>query len=370
MIAKKRLALLMMSSILAVPAARAVDLGAFGDVGYQGSTEDNTADSFVQGQFDLYATQRIDPKTKAFFELVFEAGEDNAYGVDLERLYLSRDITPNFNVSLGRFHTPIGYWNTAYHHGALIQDTVLRPTFLDFEDGSGAILPMHIIGAMGMGTSNTSFGEFNYGLLVGNSSSLNTDGFTLGGYERTEIDVANVADASDQKMFGGRLTWRSPSMPLEVGVFGLSDPVAESGGGAGAALPQVGGELVGMRVYGGHFRYATPRFDAMGETYNFSNDDKVGNTGKHKAAAYYIQFGYRATDTVKLIYRFEDVDFVTADPYFQYLGTPEGSRHVVDLRYDIDDTNALKFEVARFEPVQNGAKSFTFYALQWAFLML
>lgn len=108
----------------------------------------------------------------------------------------------------------------------------------------------------------------------------------------------------------------------------------------------------------------------MGETYNLSNDDKATNTGKHKAAAFYVQFGYRATDAAKLIYRFEDVDFVTADPYFQYLGTPEGSRHVVDLRYDIYDTNALKFEVARFEPVASGVKSYTFYALQWAFLML
>lgn len=360
----KKLAVLIMGSALAVPAAHAVDIGAFGDVGYQGSTEKNTADSFVQGQFDLYATQRIDPKTKAFFELVFEAGQDNAYGVDLERMYLSRDITNNFNISLGRFHTPIGYWNTAYHHGALIQDTVLRPTFLDFEDGGGAILPMHIIGAMGMGTANTGIGEFNYGLMVGNSSSLNTDGFGSAGYTRTEIDVPNVAAAADQKMFGGRLSWHSPSMPLEVGVFGLHNPVAESGTvGTGSAL-------IGMNVYGGHFRYATPRFDVMGETYNFNNDDKAGNTGKHKAAAYYVQFGYRATNDVKVIYRFEDVDFVTADPYFQYLGTPEGSRHVVDLRYDIDDTNALKFEVARFEPVQSGQKSFTFYALQWAFLML
>ena len=64
------------------------------------------------------------------------------------------------------------------------------------------------------------------------------------------------------------------------------------------------------------------------------------------------------------------MDFLGKDPYFRYLGTPEGSRHVVDFRYDLDDTNALKFEVARFEPVDSSVKSYTFYALQWAFLML
>ena len=355
--------------ILAVPAAQAVDFGVFGDVGYQGTSEDNTADSFVQGQFDLYGTQKIDPNTRAFFEIVFEDPGDG-YVLDLERLNLTRDITPNFSLSLGRFHTPLGYWNTAYHHGALIQDTVLRPTFLDFEDGSGAILPMHIIGLMGMGKVPSSAGEFNYSLMLGNSSSMNTDGFTLPGYDRTEIDVNNVSDKSDPKMFGAKLAFKSSQIPLEVGVFGLSNPIAESGAGAGAAISTVGSELIAQTVYGGYYRYATPRFDTMGEYYSLNNDDKAGNTGDHKASAFYVQFGYRTSDTIKLIYRFEDVDFLSADPYFQYLGTPEGSRHVVDLRYDIDDTNALKFEVAKFEPVSSSVKSYTFYALQWAFMML
>ena len=366
----KKYALFGVVMIAGIPAAHAVDFGAFGDVGYQGTSENNTADSFVQGQFDLYGTQQIDPKTRAFVEIVFEDGGDG-YVLDLERLNLTREISSNFSLSLGRYHTPIGYWNTAYHHGALIQDTVLRPTFLDFEDGNGAILPMHLIGLMGMGKVPSSAGELNYSLMLGNRSSLNTNGFTAPGFARTEIDVNNVADKSDQKMFGARLVFKSSRIPLEVGVFGLHNPIAESGAGAGAAAASVGSELIAQTVYGGHFRYATPRFDVMGETYSLSNDDKAGNTGKHKAAAYYVQFGYRTTDTVKLIYRFEDVDFVAADPYFQYLGTPEGSRHVVDLRYDIDDTNALKFEIVRFEPVNSTVtKSYNFYAMQWAFLTL
>jgi hypothetical protein len=61
------------------------------------------------------------------------------------------------------------------------------------------------------------------------------------------------------------------------------------------------------------------------------------------------------------------------------MGTEEGTRHVVDLRYDVSDTNALKFEIGRFETTNSGAnnvngtglnKSYTFYALQWAFMML
>jgi hypothetical protein len=366
MISNKYLALFGLAMTLGIPAAHAVDFGAFGDVSYQGTTEKNTADSFVQGQFDLYTTQKIDPKTKVFVEMVFEAGDDNAYGLDLERLNITRQLTPGFSLAWGRFHTPIGYWNTAYHHGALIQDTVLRPTFLDFEDGSGAIFPTHIIGIMADGKMSTGGGDLEYMLALGNGSSINTQ--TPGA---TEIDVHNVVDTQDKKMVVGAVNYNLSSMPLRVGVFALHDPFAESGAaGSTASGVGYGSDLVGMTVWGADVRYASHRFDMIAESYNITNKDKVGNAGSNDASAYYVQFGYRVNDQFKTIYRFENVDYLTKDPYFMYLGTPEGSRHVVDLRYDLDDTNALKFEVARFEPVQSGMKSYTFYALQWAFLML
>lgn len=364
MISNKYLALFGLTLAASFPAAQAVDFGAFGDVSYQGTTEKNAADAFAIGQFDLYATQKIDPKTRAFVEIVFEDPGDG-YVLDLERLNLTRDITPNFYVSMGRYHNPIGYWNTAYHHGAIIQDTVLRPTFLDFEDGAGAILPTHIIGVMGGGKVSTASGDLNYMLTVGNGSSINTDSSP----GNTEIDVHITNDSQDKKMVVGNATFKMSKLPLEFGVFALHDPFSESGNGTYSGASQ-NGDLISMRVMGGHIRYAAHGLDLTGETYNFENEDKVGNAGKNKASAYYVQAGYRVTDKFKTIYRFENVDYLSKDPYFRYLATPEGSRHVVDLRYDLDDTNALKFEVARFEPVDATKKSYTFYALQWAFLML
>ena len=369
MISNKYLAIAGLTLIAGIPAAQAVDFGAFGDVSYQGTSEKNTADSFVQGQFDLYATQKIDPKTRVFVEMVFEAGPDNAYGLDLERLNITRQLTPGLSVAWGRFHTPIGYWNTAYHHGALIQDTVFRPTFLDFEDGNGAIFPTHIIGIMADGKVSTGGGDLNYMLAVGNGSSINTDGCaaSLASCPGSEIDVHNVQDTQDKKMVVGAVNYKMSRVPLQFGVFALHDPFAESGTG-GVTTPN--SDLIGMQVWGADVRYASHGFDMIAESYNIDNKDKVGTAGSNKASAYYVQFGYRVTDKLKPIYRYESVDFQTKDPYFQYLGTPEGGRHVLDLRYDLDDTNALKFEVSRFEPVQTGVKSYTSYALQWAFLML
>lgn len=359
---------------LSIPAAQAVDFGVFGDVSYHGysptlrQNDKRLSDSFAQGQFDLYATQKIDPETKVFVEIVYEDGGEG-YGLDLERLNIAHEFTPNFSLAFGRFHTPIGYWNTAYHHGALIQDTVSRPTFLNFEDGYGAILPMHIIGLMGSGKTAMAGGDLHYDLMVGNSPSINTVDVS-GLNSKSTIDVNNVLDPQDQKMVGVKAAYKLSALPLEVGAFALHDSVGESAQSGGAVA--YGSRLVAQSMAGVHFRYATPDFDMLGEYYGLNDDDKVNNTGKHKASAAFVQFGYRATDKWKPIYRYETVDFAAADPYFQYLGTPEGHRHVLDLRHDMSDTNAIKFEVGRFEPVNSSDtnKSYTFYALQWAFMML
>lgn len=367
-------------------AAHAVDFGVFGDVNYRGFSPTNRtrdhrlSDTFAQGQFDLYGTQKIDPETKVFFELVFEDGGDG-YGVDLERLYISRDLTSNFAISAGRFHTPVGYWNTAYHHGALIQDTVSRPTFLNFEDGYGAIIPMHMIGIMGNGSIPTGGGSLDYDLMMGNSTSVNTDG-VVGGATQSTMDVNSTVDPSDKKVVALKVTYKLSAMPLEVGAFVFNNPVVQSGSAGsflGMTLPDYGGDLVSQRVVGGHFRYASSKFDVLAEDYNLSDDSKVDSSGKSKASAYFIQFGYRVTDQWKTMYRYENVDYSYNDPYFKLMGTEEGGRHVLDLRYDVSDTNALKFEVGRFEPTNSGTpnvnntgnnKSYTFYALQWAFMML
>ncbi len=347
-----------------LPAAHAVEFGAFGDISYQGDTADNSRNSFMLGGLDLYATQDIDNKTRIFVEYVFEDPGDG-FVIDLERLSITRAITPYFSIGAGRFHTPLGYWNATYHHGALIQDTVSRPAFLDFEDGEGAILPMHVVGLLATGNYELSGGKLRYDLSIANGSSMNTEP----GNFPPEIDVNNSSDPNEQKTIVLRLTYDLPRLPLQLGVFGMSNGIAESGDVANGASAGFGNDLVNQTLYGFDARYDNGHFDALGEFYFFSNDDKVGATGSHDASAYFVQVAYRVTEKLKPVYRYESLDFSAADPYFQYLGTAEGSRHVVGLRYDLDDSNALKFEINRRQPSAPGASDETGYALQWAFLM-
>ena len=128
----------------------AVTFGAFSDVRVESSTQQGESTHFKLGGFDLYANQKISDSTSAFVETVFEDG-GSGFGLDVERLFIKRKFNPLFSIAAGRFHAPLGYWNRHYHHGVLLQDTPDRPQFLEFEDGDGAIMPMHAIGLMATG---------------------------------------------------------------------------------------------------------------------------------------------------------------------------------------------------------------------------
>ena len=385
---------------LGASAAQAVDFGVFGDVNYHGwsptsnqKTDIRVCDCFAQGEFDMYFSQKIDSATKVFAEMVLEDGGDggNSYGSDLERYNITRDLTPSFSIGLGRYHTPIGYWNNAYHHGYILSDTVSRPSFLNFEDGMGAILPMHQIGLQGDGKIQTAGGDIDYTLMVGNNTSINTeanggynpDGTPVIPYTHNILDVNNILNPGGKYSLTAKAVYISAAIPLQVGISAMHQAVTESGtagtgdSSSGVMLhtglwePGYGTTLTDITMVGGHFRYAVSKFDVLGEYYNMQDKDKLGGTGTYAANAYYIQFGYRVTDSLKPVYRYEDVDFKAADPYFQYLGTQKGGRHVIDLRWDLSDTNALKFEFAHFvSGDSNITGSYNTYSVQWAFMML
>jgi hypothetical protein len=71
----------------------------------------------------------------------------------------------------GRIHTPYGYWNTSFHHGAQMQTSVLRPRYLDFED-KGGIWPAHIVGLWATVKTKVGTGKITYDAYAGNGSKL------------------------------------------------------------------------------------------------------------------------------------------------------------------------------------------------------
>lgn len=345
-----------------------VEFGAFGDIRFSTSTVEGEHSAFELGGFDLYATQKIDNNTRAFVEYVFEDTGDG-FVIDLERLFVTRKLSNAINVGVGRIHNPLGHWNRTYHHGVLIQDTVSRPAFLDFEDGDGAIFPMHVVGLTATGEVDQKFGLLGYEFAVGNASSIDTslNGFAADADNKPEIDVNNISSPTGAKMISLRVTAQPHKLPVKLGIFAMTNPVSESGD---VGVSAFGSRLVDQRVVGIDFRYAVGAFDVLSEYFHISNDNKVvasGDPASHSASAYFIQAGYRVVPTTKIVYRYEDVSFAAADSYFQLLGTQEAKHHVVALRYDLDESNALMFEVNRTD-LEDGDSN-TVYIADWAFLL-
>ena len=122
----------------------------FNDINFLASRKGNTPNTFAIGQIDLFLSSSLTPVLNMIGEVVIEAGEDNSIAVDPERLLLQYSPSDMFSISAGRYHTSIGYYNAAYHHGNWFQTAIGRPFVFRFED-DGGILPVHGVGISAQG---------------------------------------------------------------------------------------------------------------------------------------------------------------------------------------------------------------------------
>lgn len=344
---------------IAPSVADAIEFGAFGDIRFTDSNVAGADESFALGQFDLYARQDISDSTWAFIEYVFETGSSGGIITDVERLQINRRFSDALTLGMGRYHAPLGYWNRNFHHGVLIQDTVSRPSFLEFEEAESATLPMHVIGLMVTGGTMAGASDLGYELFIGNASSIDSTASAP-----REIDVNNVSAPGEEFLVGARGLAEIPGRNMSVGLFLMSNPVFDSC----AACVTARTKLVGQLITGIDFRFRPGKFDVLVEYYNYDNADKIG-TADGDANAYYAQFGYRVTDMIKLVYRHEDIEIDNpADAYFTLLGTSSGSYEVAASRFDLDESNAIVVEFKQFNP-DAAAQNVNTWTLSWAFLM-
>lgn len=348
-------------AVLAPSWSYALDLSMFADVQYRDSDKQGDKNAFVLGPVDLYAMQYVDDKTRAFTEIVVESRQGE-FGIDVERLWISRNLSENLSFSAGRFHTPLGYWNRTYHHGALLSDTISRPFFLDFEEDSGSIMPMHFVGVMMLGDVPVNGGFFEYQLHLGNGPSLDTSPSGTG-----DLHVNTEHDHNRAKSPGLRVVYHDNDLPLQVGVFGMRNDISEAGLSATSSGLAAGDTLVEQTIYGLDMNLRLDHLDATAEWYRLKNDDVYASAGSHVATAYYLQLGYRLSYAIKPVYRYEALNTEAADVYFNLLNVQQTTRQVLALRYDLDENNALKFEITR--PKIQGQDGYTTFGAQWAFLL-
>jgi hypothetical protein len=308
----------------------------FADVGFTAASKGRPTGGNI-GALDFYLTPSFGDRVKALFELNFEVDTEGHVGVDVERLQVGYTLTESSTLWAGRFHTPYGYWNTAFHHGAQLQTGIRRPIFLDFEDGGG-ILPAHTVGLWFTGSAKTDSGRASYDLYVGNSPSIQMEDATVAGSGTLDPGLSGALNRS--ATFGANLAYafKGSLTGLSLGVHGLTSDVLST-----RTTP----DRVRLKVLGGWMAYAEDDWEIMAEYYGFRNQDLAGSTGTHASRAAYLQVG-RQFGTWTPFARYETTRLDQADPYFAEQSHGQSyKRSVVGLRLDLNPKTAVKLEANR-----------------------
>ncbi len=339
----------------AVVATKTSDLGlpihGFADVSYAQHSK-TTADrrSGTQlGNFDLYLTPQFGGNVRSLLELTFEFNAEGSLGTDLERIQLGYAVNDNLVLWAGRFHTPYGYWNTAFHHGAQIQTSITRPRFLQFED-VGGILPAHAVGFWATGKTPTSLGKLTYDAYVANGNRI----------ANGTSDYQASGDDNKKPLIGFNLGFSPNAVPgLTVGLHGLQQQV----GGNNADDSRSG--VARTQMLGGYFAVDADNYELLGEFYQFNNRDLGVGGASHRSRAAYVQGGYSFWAGTMAYARYEKASLNGLDPYFYLQNSGVSySQNTAGLRIDVDPRAALKFEWARVKDA--GAQSFSTLRAQYS----
>ncbi|MBI5237913.1 MAG: hypothetical protein HY887_05770 [Deltaproteobacteria bacterium] len=316
------------------------NLTVFGDINFSTKARDARHSGFSFGEFDFYSSFDYGDKLNFLSEMVIEA-DDNAFELDFERLLISYSFSDLLKLSAGKYHTSLGYWNEAFHHGKQLYAGVDRPFFLAFEHDRG-VVPVHMTGIELGGGIRTSHARYEYELDISNGARIDR----IGGVLEPNID----ADDNDSKEVTLKLVVEPAALlGLEAGISVASFKLDTS------AKPGLN-----QRIYAVHMVYDNDEgAEAMAEYFRFDNAEA-------SADAFYVQFAYNAAKDITPYLRYESLDIDYADPYFKDLkGGMDRRQSIAGVRYDIVDRSAIKAQVRR-DSSRHG-NTFNVFEVQWAF---
>ena len=303
---------------------------------------------FFDGSVDFYLTPQLSSNVKTVIELVFEHEKTGDLAPDLERLQVGYTFSNAATVWLGRFHTPFGYWNTAFHHGQQLQTSVLRPQMIDFED-AGGVIPVHTVGVWGTGAVRAERGRFTYDVFLGNSPSIKTDTLDPNNSGKTEPGYSSGFNLG--YLFGGSADL------LKIGVHGYRAVVRDDS----LAL-----NITRVNILGGYAALDSTAWEVIAEYYALRNVDLSGGTGSHASWTGFAQMGRRLDRWTPYV-RLERAALNQADNYFAALATGRAySRQASGLRYDLTPNSALKMELNHTVSEATPRAVFNQLLTQWA----
>jgi hypothetical protein len=300
-------------------------LAGFGDINFSRQQHTDTSKNFSLGQFVLHMTSQLSSRVTFLGEISFSARSDAGTGgppapgfnVEIERMIVRFDRSDRLRVSFGRYHTPINYWNTAFHHGQWLQTTISRPEMIQF---GGRFLPVHFVGALVEGAVPAGGWNLGYKAGLGNGRG---NVISRGG---------DAGDNNDELSYLANLVSKPDAVyGLEFGGSFLADTISS----AGVKVPE--------QIVAAHVAYSKETPEFIAEVASVRHD--VPGVGPLWSHAYYFQGAWRfAFDARKwkAYYRFEHIGIPAGDIVFATVPQIDGS--TIGLRYDAATYAAIKVE--------------------------
>ena len=311
----------------------------FGEFGYL-SNDDVDPNGFVIGQAVGHLSASLAERISLFSEATVSA-RDKEYKIELERLFVRYDHSDAAKFSIGRFHTPLGYWNAAYHHGAWLQTAAARPFVIKF---GSQVIPIHFVGLVFEGNVPSGDWSIGYAAGVGNGRS---------------DPISRAGDAGD---INSRRAWFAGVRASSFGGIRIGATVYSD-----VASPEAGPE-VDETIISGYAVYDKGPIEIIGEYHHLDHESRTGPE-QDTSNGYYLQFGYRFPSRYPLTpyARYEEVDVGDDDPLLQGRGLDQNAK-VIGLRYDLAATVALTGEFRREEFADSGDAENVFF-IQLSFVV-
>lgn len=308
-----------------------------------------TAKTSFDGNHDTDLTPALDVFCSHDFDRLRLLGEVflNRREQELERIQIGWLLSSNNTGWAGRLHTPLGHWNTRYHHGTYLQTTISRPGVLEFED-RGGVLPLHLAGAMLQGRRSVGSADLTYEMAIGAGPEM-----TDGGLE--PFDVLKPSQHDHGFSYAVNLALkpldaRASQVGTFFGRFELPSKIA--------ALRDA--DLLVAGTWG-LWQHQSLQILAAG----FYVHDQVREAGARHSASFvsgYLQAQWQLDTTWSLYGRIEESGGASGDPYLALFPHFTQQVYLGGVRLNLSSRHSLRIEFADRNRLANDFKEVVF---QW-----
>lgn len=253
---------------------------------------------------------------------------------EVERLQLGWLMTPTSILWLGRFHTPLGYWNTRFHHGNFLQTTIHRPAIADYED-DGGVLPMHMLGLLLEGSHLIRSQSIDYAVSIGRGPRFDVI--------PEPVNIVEPMAKDHDLMATFRVNYKPDELKShEFGAF-LNY----------AQMPSVDTDFdrIDQTVIGGFASSQWHDIQLFGTVFYIKNRLNIPSSrniqGQFSHAYLQVEYPWQTDTTVYS--RIEKTINGKNDPYLAFFPSFVNRNAMVGLRYELSRQHAVAIDVAHMD---------------------